>query len=178
MAIRNALTAISFISISILPFTSATIIDPSKVPSCVSTCTNVYQAQLLCSPPVTTADDTVCFCNSNYLANLKNGVTTGVCDGFCSSADMAQFLSYYKTICANPQVAAAAPSATATVSTKTVSSTAGTKTGTGTSTAKPVNKGTPAPKTWYAPFIDSDGKPLTYIPGFKLTMAGLYLSSY
>jgi hypothetical protein len=94
----------------------AQIIDNSKVPACVQQCNNVIEAQTLCSPPVTTAANTVCFCNSNFLIPLKSGQLTGVCDNICTTAEMQSFLSYYQGLCNNAQ-APAAPAGTTTITT-------------------------------------------------------------
>ena len=124
----------SFILLTILLHpvsTRAQIINPTQVPACISSCTNVIAAQNLCVPPVTPAPNTVCFCNSNYLVPLKNGQITGVCDNICQPADMQTFLTYYQSLCANAQAPAApaAPATTTITSTSTPTATSASSTG-------------------------------------------------
>src|ERR1700748_2094536 len=90
--IRDTFSLLStplFIILFLQPLTSLSqVIDPTKVPGCISSCNSIIAAQNLCAPPVTTAPDTVCFCNSNYLVPLKSGQTAGVCDNICTPQDM------------------------------------------------------------------------------------------
>jgi hypothetical protein len=122
--------------------TFAQIINPAQVPACINTCNSIIAAQNLCVPPVTTAPNTVCFCNSNYLVPLKSGQTAGVCDNICTPADMQTFLTYFKNLCANAQ-APAAPTTTSGTSKTSSSTTKPTGTNAGSN-----NKSSTKPKSW------------------------------
>jgi hypothetical protein len=80
------------------------ILDKSKLPACAFSCQLLLSAQALCVPPTAPqADPSVyqtCFCQSNYLANYRQGISTGVCDNECPSAsDRTAIEQWYNGLC-------------------------------------------------------------------------------
>jgi hypothetical protein len=107
---RNSHTALVVLLLTLLSLSTliraqqATIIDRSKLPACVSTCTTLTEAERLCVPPVAPAQNQAvyqtCFCQSNLLVNLKAGSAVGLCDAACPAADGARIESWFQGLCA------------------------------------------------------------------------------
>lgn len=127
------------------------ILDKSKLPTCAFNCALLTQAQSLCVPPIApTADPGVyqaCFCNSNYLAPLRTGVSTGVCDAECTAAtDLTQIQTWFTGLCQGGVVVI--PNNGVVAATGTTTATAAT--GTSTTASSTSSGGSTGHKSWYA----------------------------
>ncbi|KAE9971521.1 hypothetical protein EG328_005528 [Venturia inaequalis] len=104
---RGSCSHIILVILSLSTFVRAQvgqILDRSKLPSCAFNCALLTSAQTLCVPPTAptanAATYQTCFCNSNYLAPFKAGVTTGVCDAECPSpSDLTQIQKWFAGLC-------------------------------------------------------------------------------